>query len=943
VSGDTDKVSGTVSDGIQLVNNDMKVWLIGEMGGGSKYFSRENAIGLYRELKDQLQKGVAPEYIIFCGDILPKIPEFITKGGTDKMQSLEDQIDTIDNAVVAIKPHLTRIMDFILEQKTGTKVAYVMGQGDEYNIRSGHDLIVKSYNHNPRFLSESAESYGEKAASDEALIKECTKLRDNARGGIESAKSKKEVREQRKFIKHMNERIKENLESSRDYNHLAKRYDRLENLWIEEHPDASIEKISEIFGEGMLEEHVLDRIVKVLGKRGARQVYATLEEEYEKVNEELKGTDKEKEAHKFEELDSKSKSLANKLKKYEFGKMQEVKKVAEQAEHERLKGGEIYTHNLPGSKKLDMEAIEVAREEMLVHIRNAFGRRANIEIKQKNIEEIELGNGVKIRVSNNPTNTSQTYKKSSMSDLKKEVHLGNSEGIKIAVMAHSQDGGVTVEPLFNGSDKVVHVIKVPPFIDPQKHLETWDSKIKTPITETVTKGPVSSGFWEVSFDEKGVDINEVFKTHNYLLNQANREKQEQLQGMAKMLKKLKPVRVNGEIDNKDILQMNNKLPSEMNAELLSKLLLHNGIRPASKVTVPKLAEALKSGNLRHDEKDALSKALDWCTEYVAPGHIENEARALQVLMINDTHIGTAGFGIPTQRLIEGLVKYYEKNEDTNVPLVLFLGGDNLEAKHKGIQNEINNEILLKNVKMFEGFLEEKGVKKESEQFENEINRYKALLLEKRPISNVDEQARVLVDSIEPLVKFASAVIVVSGQHFNKTYPDRSRDEATALAMLIEEIGGKDKTKVVMAVPGGDSGAGSVLVNEHFGLFAAHILPKKIDDMNLQEKVALGADTHVHEVRVSGERVYAIGSSSSVINNFPTERGMSTSQNTRGFTLLGIKIAMNESGEDVIEEVRSKHISLELLISKGYLKEDPDIRAFETGLNSMKMPMQKVKN
>ena len=115
--------------------------------------------------------------------------------------------------------------------------------------------------------------------------------------------------------------------------------------------------------------------------------------------------------------------------------------------------------------------------------------------------------------------------------------------------------------------------------------------------------------------------------------------------------------------------------------------------------------------------------------------------------------------------------------------------------------------MLKNVKEFGIYLVKKGLDSESEAYENEMNRYQALLLEKRPIINIDEQARVLVGAIQPLAEKASLIILVSGQHLNKSNPYRDRDEASELELVLEGV--VRKSTRIKAIPGGDSGAGYV--------------------------------------------------------------------------------------------------------------------------------------
>jgi hypothetical protein len=268
-------------------------------------------------------------------------------------------------------------------------------------------------------------------------------------------------------------------------------------------------------------------------------------------------------------------------------------------------------------------------------------------------------------------------------------------------------------------------------------------------------------------------------------------------------------------------------------------------------------------------------------------------------------------------------------------MILFLGGDNIEANHKNIKNEINREISLKNVGDFEDTLLRSTLGEDERK--NLLNEYKALLLEKRPIANIDEQASVFVDAIEPLAKRANVIIAVSGQHFNKTYPNRDRDEAIAITSLLGKRVGEDKA--IVPVSGGNTGAGSVQVNNDFGIFAAHRVTGKVKEMVTKDLMVFGADIHQEVVEILGDKLVVVGTASSVRTNYPTEMGIPTSENCRGFTLLNITLGNDRAGKSTIEKVETKLISLDVLKEMGYVEANPLIEKFESNQNRVEMPLK----
>ncbi len=865
-------------------NAGTSLWLIGELGGGLVWFSKENIIGVYKELKDRVLKGEGvPSLLAFNGELLPKMPEYITRGGYSKTKPLA--IRTLDLATVAMKPHLVRLTELLAKNKLDTKVVYVMGYSDIYNESSYHDLFVKEYNFNPAQIGRDLLAYSKKVDADATIIEKSKGLLNKELSNGKDGKSHEEK------IYNLREKIRQLEEEQSDY---ARTYELLEHLfglWLEEHFNSidDLVRIRSKLNPG--KSPLLDELISnfVTDTVSVEEV----QKKYDEVSKELLSVDKSKEPKRYEELDSYSKELADMLKRISAKEISKQQEQAMRAVHEHAEAGELYTHNLPGSKRLDDLSWLLADSIVKTYIRNTFGRRVNLDILDENVNDVGL-KGTSVRLSARGSNTSESYPAGPDVRLETEAHFAGSN-VEIVAMSHAIVGSVKAKPLFNSPDsegKLVYEVSVPPMVDFQKVQNAWNEGVKTPLTEVVGKNKgITSGFIEARVSKDGVSFD--FYNSNYLKLKAKEafdEEKEPLESRLKELKRSDQLKrlSNSELSEESIAQIENKLPSEMNLRLLR----------LAKERMP----------------DSLAPYL---ASYSQPAQIKQ----LPILMYNDAHIGTSGYGLPTVLLTDALAKYLKDN--SLVANILFLGGDNIEGDYLGIKNELNKESSISNVKEFDEYLAKTKIGKSRRQ--ELVKEYEAYLLYKQPIGNTDEQKEVLIQHLLPVIRAAKvqAIVAVSGQHYNKSYQNKTNDEAMSIAQAL-----KGRVRVpIIPISGGDMGSGDVQLHDGTSIYVAHRLQTGRLNLDHDHILALGADRHEHSIDIvttpwNQTVISATGTTSSMLTGFPMQVGIPTSQGTRGFTYLDLAYANDgTSGKPVLLKAEIKLIGLKQLNRYIYLPSE----------------------
>ena len=937
-SGGTDQDKEKIESGVRARVDESagkaRIWVFGETGGGTVYSGSEYLMGVYRMLKG-LDDSKLPDVLIFNG-VLPEIPKYGTKGGRDRLLELESGVNVPDDAVIAVKQDLGRIMALVAKRKPRAEVHYFMGYADKENIKSrNYDRLVNAYKYAPDNIGEIKNSYLEKVRIDQLIVDTVSrqvKLKEKALQKLKSPGFWDRASDARAAkAEHRLELLKEKLTRQKDeiadYNELADIYTKLQMLWIKEHPDTSLEDIISAFGSksGEQEDTPLhDLYTSMHGRPDMKDLSA----KYKKLSKELDGTSEVAEPSKFAKLESKVKVLANLLEKYGYREIDEEKARATVRATRVFEEGEVFTHNVTGSRDLAELADRISRMEIALHVKDAFGRFHPVSIVQENFADIMMV-GKSIRVMGNPTNVSNSFKKDAARKAERMLAVGKSGAdIDIIIGGHSAVGEIKAVAATDKGSGVFEII-APPLVDVAALGALWSRKVKTTFTQMYehSSNMVSSGFWEITLNKLRPEF--TYHTSEELGELAEAERAEQVKVLVKKLDSVRPEKEEVYMDSKDVLKIRHALPSELSKELVTKLVICNGINPKAKESVAELAASIvKEGSYMHLKPyDALS--------YSGRTSSARSSFTLDMKGVSDTHIGTPGEGMPAQSLLRAYVNYEMSGRKAgSEPMTLLLLGDLIDGGYNNYNMEKGVDWNINNIHLFENFLRQNGVKEDSKKFENEMTKYKAYMFEKLPIYNVEDQRAELIYPLVPLLKEASAVVVTGGNHFNKEARDRKRDETTA---LVSAIGPYVESNRIIAMFGGDYGIGHGHIDQ-VGIFATHkASPKVFTDMRITDPIAVAGDDHVFRIQVVGNKALFTVPQVSCTGAFPAQINIPTSRDLRGFMDVNAEFYSKDgNGEVRIKSFTAMPVFENMLRRENFIKDarSPLISSFEKGLNSV---------
>jgi hypothetical protein len=121
--------------------------LVSSLDGGYERFPKRSLLGLSEYIKKEKEKN--PDIrirVIITGGVLGFLPGYITKGAVDSIKALQENILTINDMVVATKPHLMRIVDNVDE------VYYFAGIEDKRNINEIYSALLYYFRRDPSSL-----------------------------------------------------------------------------------------------------------------------------------------------------------------------------------------------------------------------------------------------------------------------------------------------------------------------------------------------------------------------------------------------------------------------------------------------------------------------------------------------------------------------------------------------------------------------------------------------------------------------------------------------------------------------------------------------------------------------------------------------------------------------------------------------------------------------
>jgi hypothetical protein len=899
------------------------IWAIGELGGGTAYFSQSNMVGLYRELRKSMKNGTVPDHIIFDGEALPKIPNYITRGGRAESLMLGEFVSDMSGAVVSMRPHLGRISSMMDAAGKQDAITYVMGVSDRENVTIKYDLTVYLYNRRPDRLFDLFLTNSEKVAAERDIVRSTSNTIMHEEQRLESMAGDEKRSGMETRLVDLRKKRQMHEEIASDYNWISGRYVQLIRLWFDEHSDLDMQTVFEKFGKHSENEAFLNLYFESLSAERREETFVAVKSEFDDLNAKLEAerASKAPNAQKIEEMVERVKFLAKMLTKVGHEETEEISKTAGREQMETGSGASIFrfVNMMPGTKSLSVLAQELAMDEMQATIRDAFGRKSRVNIVSERTGTLEV-NGLRALVTYDPVGYSKAVRKDNSSGV---MHLINAaeQRLDLIVSGHSYKASEEALPWRNRSSDYVYSVTLPPFVDRDRLREAWNTGHKTAFVSAFGNMPVTSGFYKITHD--GYGFRTEFFTSEYMRMAAGKEMQRQARMLSAKLARVKPIGISERsIDEGDRAQLASKLPSELNNRLLNILLLTNGIDPSDPEAVSELIRSANGNGAPsaiHPEVNILSGRLAR-----QMGYIDSKLRRMNFLVLTDTHVGSPGMGEPTTQILDGVVDYVAGLKGFG-PYSLLLLGDNIEGNLRNHKYEVNMENNQSNVESFARFLESKGVRRGTKEYRAGMEEYMALMFERQAIPNPDIQAEKLISIIRPLLRSAELVATVSGNHVNKTHDDRSMDESIKLGMLIEAIVGEGK---VLRAPGGDFGLGTYTIDgKPFFLIHRPGNPYGLIDRTGIVATMFAGDAHVFRKNIVGN-VFELTSPCLQGNNSYAESiGIGVSNSLRGITLTTL-VFDEEHVHPVVST--TKLVTLKELIEKGFVKEASDrIKEFES--------------
>lgn len=196
-----------------------RLLVIGEFGGGTKAFSRENVIGACALLREMRKRGEKIDVLVINGGLLPEVPTRISRRNQDKMQFLADGIDALEDAICLVKPHVKRL---VKSAGDGVRVVYVLGDEDGENLKILKDTKIAQLK-TATNIQKKVEECGAKAAAITARVEAVNESLEGVRVQLkELGKGKKKGEAGRKSFGERHEKL------SREARELGKMSEKLQ-------------------------------------------------------------------------------------------------------------------------------------------------------------------------------------------------------------------------------------------------------------------------------------------------------------------------------------------------------------------------------------------------------------------------------------------------------------------------------------------------------------------------------------------------------------------------------------------------------------------------------------------------------------------------------------------------------------------------------------------
>ncbi len=753
---------------VEASKSSFNILVIAEINGAKKFMYEDGLIGLAHYMRN-LPDAEKPNLFVVNGGLLPEMP--INRGGErnkDHLRVVVEGVNNVEGAAAVMKPHMERLMNALPE---GAGFIYVMGKADEKNIDSIKLDLSNLYLDAISEIKKAGKERKEKKGADGEEVAEERQIKYifepkimAAEVDIESRKTV--VNSLRQAEAALLRRIAEAAEDANVTQFKEELKKVRTNLKLNREELGEFEArrdLLNILNQLTYSEAPRDRIGERINETNAR-----IDATNKRLDLSVSGTPE------YEDSLREAKLLGNRLRAL-------TKRYNESADGETardLMARQARIHKFTGNIPLPKNANDIvdllAKSYYMTALKDALGRKREVTIQESSLQVYEKKmNGFEFNVVvADGLGGSNMYKVNSNAQflktafiltrsLKEKKQLDGAQ-LNVFIRGRNVLSSFAMDTWTDQKNAVAVALSQGPFIDMERNTLAFLNKVKTDETRLAPRGVVDSSASMLKIFPDGSVVHETIKPQK-LNDEKIRDDIEEAKALEKLISRLKEGAV------KAVESTGAEDPS------LSKAIL-NSKRPSE----------VKDKDLMHVGDEASLAALAPYAKSAMP----QNAQTLSVVEFTDVHIGNYGN-------LE-LLRAAAKDALARKPNLLVLDGDNIEGNHSNYKYTARPENDFTIIDEFERWMKSK--KLSSARIKDE----KLALYEKlrnNVVSNIDNQPKMFVGAISELVldviSRGGLVVVVSGNHYNKTHRDSQHDEASILASHIEMLldGASDSGKI----------------------------------------------------------------------------------------------------------------------------------------------------
>ena len=461
----------------------------------------------------------------------------------------------------------------------------------------------------------------------------------------------------------------------------------------------------------------------------------------------------------------------------------------------------------------------------------------------------------------------------------------------------------------------MYVLNQGPLWDVNKLFNEANAGRKTEKTEAQVRESMDSGVSILTYDKDGQVTREAL-THKYLL----RKRAENDEREASFVPNVEKAMAKSSGSNGDV------------SIDVTKAVLNEAIATA------KRPSELNSTDIASITKEDLAQFIKYKTGAKGLG----ETDSFRLGVFSDVHYGS-DCDVP---LLEAAVKD-AMNKKINL---LVMDGDMIEGALGYFKRELRENKRPEIADAYKKFLEGKGLSEAT--ISKEMNKFYNTYINNLS-RNTEEQAYGLIKRMIPVIQDVigrgGSIIVVSGNHYNKTGRDNENDEAERLASVIKPFfmgmeaakpGSvpKDWESHIKVIHGGETGAGEMSIGKT-NIFAAH-KPVNVERQDNHADILVVGHEHDYEERQVG--------SSFILKMFHMQKSESSYVQTFGVPIgKGLNgwgyfdIERDDKGKVI--KVESHPVLRQTLINRGMLEDNPLYNEFWEQYNNVPLASDKKKS